>query len=334
MNDIETPIRDGHFWLFPDGTRLPVISGGSGDEGAGEGGEPPSGDSGQEPPAGSDAGGDDGNEPDPFDDESVETFSRSYVERLRQKEARYREERNQLRERLAPVEPLFEFFGDDAPSVFANEGRALADLFSTNQELVKNAANYLGNLAAKRAGAKREFNALFEDIQSDIDDAEEGLERELTPEEIQRIVDEKLAERERTAQEQATKEVEQATLRKIDEVLTQRGYGPQDGRPNIEAMQILARAAQRGTVGDTPEERAQAVAAEIDAYEKERDEYLTAIREEAVQAYINDRRQDASNNPRVPSDGAPAGDAPKDPLKMTREERIAWRKARESQASL
>lgn len=47
------PVRDGRFWLFADGTRLPVISGGADDDGGG-------GDDGGAPPAG---GNDDGGQP-------------------------------------------------------------------------------------------------------------------------------------------------------------------------------------------------------------------------------------------------------------------------------
>ena len=56
MAPIDDPVRDGRFWLFPDGTRLPVISGGATDDG--DGGDPADGDGGA--PAGGGGSGDDG----------------------------------------------------------------------------------------------------------------------------------------------------------------------------------------------------------------------------------------------------------------------------------
>lgn len=48
-NEISDPIRVGRFWVFDDGTRLPVVSGGADDSGAG-------GDGGTDGGAGGDAG--------------------------------------------------------------------------------------------------------------------------------------------------------------------------------------------------------------------------------------------------------------------------------------
>lgn len=49
LDEIQDPVRDGRFWLWPDGKRLPIISGGAVDDGAGDDGDD----------AGDDKGGDD-----------------------------------------------------------------------------------------------------------------------------------------------------------------------------------------------------------------------------------------------------------------------------------
>lgn len=77
-----TPIREGNTWLFPDGTTLPVVSGADGPEPGSEGAAGAEGAEGTTPPAGS--------EPDPFENTAVETFDRSYVEKLRNEAAAHR----------------------------------------------------------------------------------------------------------------------------------------------------------------------------------------------------------------------------------------------------
>lgn len=294
------------------------------DDGVGGGGDPaaPPADSAVEtPPAGVEGAAIE--ETDPFDDEGVETFSRSYVKSLREKADRYRTERNDLRSKIEPVQGLLErAHADDLPHIAA----ALQDLYSPDEAARAQAGRWLAQVGAKSAGAKRDIAVLFDDVQDAVEEAEEELDRDLTADEVQRLVNEALEARDNKAAQEAERAAAAQRLKDVEDTLAEKGYGRgEDGKPNLEALQILARSESLDTVEG--EDHIGRLTRAIEAHEAAKADERKQIEEEAVKAFIEGRRKDADGSPRVPNDGVAAADAKKRPSEMTKEELIAYKRA-------
>lgn len=140
----DQPIRDGRWWIFTDGTVLPVVSGGAGDDGGDgdeSGDEPPEGDGDPDDGSGSGEGeGDDGG------DEQDPAKLAAALKRATKDADRNRRLRGQAEAKLAELQQSQQTDAEKALSDARAEGKAEADK-AANARIVR--------AEVKAAAAKR-----------------------------------------------------------------------------------------------------------------------------------------------------------------------------------
>lgn len=199
------PIRDGNRWVFPDGRTLPVISGGS-DEGLAaapaEAAPAAAPVSAPEPAAAPPVAA---VEADPFDGElgDDQVFSRGYVEKLRKQGQTYREQAQTHAEQLAEYESVYgQYEPDDRQAWFEMANRWAEDP-RAGAEMMQRIADAVLNEGKTPEEATEQVIA---EDQVAAEAQQAGVA--MTPEQIQALVDERLAaEKAQAAQEQAVEQV-------------------------------------------------------------------------------------------------------------------------------
>jgi hypothetical protein len=216
------PVLDGSSWLFPDGSRLPVVSGGDGPETAPPA-APPAADAAPAPaPAADPAPAVD---PDPFDT-GADMFERKYVEKLRHESAGYRERLRQQEEIAKAYTDVYGQYSDEERAVWF-------ELAKTFREDPEAAAKRMEEIATAVRGWKQQPPAA-DPTPPAAPPADPAADRGLTRAELDQI----LAEREQAA------ELERLTQGVNDTV---RGFGYEPD--SVEGIAIM-RLALTETNGD------------------------------------------------------------------------------------
>lgn len=196
-------VRDGNEWVFPDGKRLPVISGGS-DEGP-AGGAPVEAAPAEAAPAAAPA---ETSAPatsaapaeaDPFDGElgDDQVFSRGYVEKLRKQGQTYREQAQAHEQALSEYEQIYgQYEPEDRQAWFAMANEWARDP-RAGAEMMQRIADAVLNEGKTPEEATEQVIA-EDQVAAEAEQAGAAL----TPEQVEQIVAERLAA-EKAEREQA-----------------------------------------------------------------------------------------------------------------------------------
>jgi hypothetical protein len=234
--------------------------------------------------------GDTGGDTDPFD-AGADTFDRDYVEKLRRENANYRTKAREL-EAFAAIHP------EDRELL----GVVFNDLYSGNEEASGRAAKWLAEQFASLSPAEQ---AAVEDALEDAAGNDSGglQTGDLTPEQVQKLIDDALAAKEQEAENAAIEATISAALDSI-------GLGG-DHPHQYQVLRWIAE-------GVAPDEA-------VARYETEKAAYDKAIADKAVEEFLARKQGDAAASPTVTDGSAPAAGDTYD--LSTREGRAAAAKA-------
>jgi hypothetical protein len=277
---ITDPTRIGNQWVWPDGTTLPVVSGGDGPDlnaildaslGAEEGDDPADTPAPAAAPASAPAAATAPDAASSGDDLGKFGEHADYIKQLRAESARYRTERNQARDDAGRYTSAFEGL-DDA---MRESLLALPAYLKGTPDQRAEAAAWMNGLANSLTAAEQA------EVRGDIADASDEAGRSLSPSEVEKIVNAKLAERD----QQAAVDKELGSIRSQVEAL---GFAWE----SKEAHALLAVALDEG--GDIA--KAHAV--------------MAGWAQSAVDKFVDSRKADAGSPTPAPTTGGGTGAAP------------------------